>query len=106
MVGWHHQLNGHELGQTPGDGEGQEVLECCSPWGLKEEDMTRQLNNNSLKHRRYNCIVKTHASSSVQCLLLLLLIQMLKELASLRDYPFNPLRSEPLQVLEPVSSLL
>ena len=108
MVGWHHRLSGHELGQTPGDGEGQEGLECCSPWGLKKEDMTRQLNNNSLKHRRYNYIGKTHASSSVQCLLLLLLllIQMLKELTRLRDYPFNPLRSESLQVLEPVSSLL
>ena len=23
MVGWHHKFNGHELGQTPGDGEGQ-----------------------------------------------------------------------------------
>ena len=35
MVGWHHQLNGHELGQTPGDGEGQGGLTCCSPWGLR-----------------------------------------------------------------------
>ena len=25
MVGWHHQFNEHELGQTPGDGEGQET---------------------------------------------------------------------------------
>ena len=45
MVGWHHRFNGHELGQTPGDGEGQydeghlltpgggEV--CCSQWGHK-----------------------------------------------------------------------
>ena len=32
-VGWHHQGNGHELGQTPGDGEGQGVLVCYSPWG-------------------------------------------------------------------------
>ena len=30
MVGWHHQLNGHEFGQTPGDGEGLGSLECCS----------------------------------------------------------------------------
>ena len=30
-VGWHHRFNGHELGQTPGDGEGQESLACCSP---------------------------------------------------------------------------
>ena len=36
MVGWHHQLNGHEFEQTPGDGEGQGGLACCSPWGRKE----------------------------------------------------------------------
>ena len=33
IVGWYHQLNGHEFEQTPGDGEGQGSLECCSPWG-------------------------------------------------------------------------
>ena len=32
MVGWHHWLSGHELGQTLGDGEGQGSLACCSPW--------------------------------------------------------------------------
>ena len=35
MVGWHHRFNGHELGQTLGDGEGQGGLVCCSPWGCK-----------------------------------------------------------------------
>ena len=39
MVGW---LNGHEFDQTPGDGEGQGSLACCSPWGHKESDMTEQ----------------------------------------------------------------
>ena len=33
MVGWHHQLNGHEFEKTPGDCEGQISLVCCSPWG-------------------------------------------------------------------------
>ena len=47
MAGWRHQGNGHELGQTLGDGEGQRGLVCCSPWGLKESDMTGQLNNNN-----------------------------------------------------------
>ena len=47
MVGWHHQLNGHELEQAPGDGEGQGSLACCSPWGHKELDTTEQLNANS-----------------------------------------------------------
>ena len=42
MIGWHHWLNGHELEQTPGDGEGQGSLACCSPWGHKESDTTEQ----------------------------------------------------------------
>ena len=36
IVEWHHRLNGHELGQTPGDSEGQRSLACCSPWDCKE----------------------------------------------------------------------
>ena len=47
LVGWHHQLNGYESEQTPGDCEGQGSLACCSPWGRKELDTTWQLNNNS-----------------------------------------------------------
>ena len=45
MGGWHHQLNGHEFEQAPGDGDGQESLVCCTPWGRKELDTTEQLNN-------------------------------------------------------------
>ena len=45
MAGWHHQCNGHELGQTSGGGEGQAYLVCCSPWGHKESDMTERRNN-------------------------------------------------------------
>ena len=44
MVGCHHRLNGHEFGQTPGVGDGQGGLVCCSSWGRKESDMTEQLN--------------------------------------------------------------
>ena len=45
--GWmHHGCNGHDLGQTLGDGEGQEGLASCSPWGHEESDMTVWLNNN------------------------------------------------------------
>ena len=47
MMGWHHQLNGHEFKQLPGDGEGQGSLVCCSPWGHKELDMTEQQNSNA-----------------------------------------------------------
>ena len=44
MVGWHHQLDVHEFEQTLGVGDGQRSLECCSPWGRKESDMTEELN--------------------------------------------------------------
>ena len=44
MVGWHHWLDGHEFEQIPGVGDGQESLACCSPWGLKDSDMTERLN--------------------------------------------------------------
>ena len=40
MVEWDHWLNGHEFEETSGDNEGQGSLECCSPWGCKESDMT------------------------------------------------------------------
>ena len=40
IVGWYHQLNGHEFEQTPGDDEGQGSLAYCSPWGCKELDTT------------------------------------------------------------------
>ena len=48
MVGWHHQLDGHEFEQAPGDGEGQESLVCYSPWGSKEWDMTDWTTTKSL----------------------------------------------------------
>ena len=51
-VGWQHQFNGHELGQTLGDGKGQGSLVCCSPWGCEESDLTwqqKQKNNNSIQ---------------------------------------------------------
>ena len=47
IVGWHDSFNGHELGQTPGDGEGQGWLACCSLWGDKQLDMTGRLTNNN-----------------------------------------------------------
>ena len=41
-LGWHHQLNGHEFGQTLGVGAGQGNLACCSPRGSKESDMVER----------------------------------------------------------------
>ena len=46
MVGWHHCLNGHQFGQTPGDSEGQKSLSCCSSWDHKESETTKELKNN------------------------------------------------------------
>ena len=46
IIGWHHQRNEHELGQTLGNGEEQRGLACCSPWGCKELNTTGRLNNN------------------------------------------------------------
>ena len=44
MVGWHHQLNGDKFGWTPGVGDGQGGLVCCSSWGSKESDTIERLN--------------------------------------------------------------
>ena len=50
MVGWHHQLDGHEFGQTLGVGDGQGGLACCHSWGRKESDTTEQLNLTELNN--------------------------------------------------------
>ena len=52
MIGWHHQLSGHEFEQ--GADEGQGSLECRSPWRCKESDTTDQLNNNKILSRRHS----------------------------------------------------
>ena len=44
MVGWHHRLDGHGFGWTPGVGVGQGGLACCNSWGCKESDTTERLN--------------------------------------------------------------
>ena len=50
MVGWHHQFNGHELEQTPGD-RGEGSLMCCSPWGSQRVWYNQRMNNK----RQDNC---------------------------------------------------
>ena len=60
MAGWHHQLDGHEFGWTPGVGDGQGGLACCNSWGHKESDTTEQLNwtETVVKH---SCFYLDHA---------------------------------------------
>ena len=45
MAGWHHRLDGHEFGWTPGVGDGQGGLVCCDSWGRRESDMTEHPSN-------------------------------------------------------------
>ena len=49
MVGWNQRLNEHEFEQTLGDNGGQRSLAGYSPWGHKESDMTKLLNNNYIQ---------------------------------------------------------
>ena len=44
MVGWYHQLDGHEFEQALGVDDRQVSLACCSPWGCKESNTTELLN--------------------------------------------------------------
>ena len=44
MVEWHHRLNGYELEQVPGVGDGQGSLESCNLWSCEQSDMIDQLN--------------------------------------------------------------
>ena len=44
MVGWHHQVNGHEFELALVFDDGQGNLACCHPWSCKESDMTERLN--------------------------------------------------------------
>ena len=63
MVQWHHRLEGHGFWWTPGVGDGQGGLACCSSWGRKKSDTTERLNwteinKNKMKQNKmniYNC---------------------------------------------------
>ena len=50
-AGWHHWLNGHECGWTPGVGDGQGGLACCDSWGGRGSDSTEGLNWTELNWR-------------------------------------------------------
>ena len=57
MVGWHHQLNGHEFEKTLGDSIGQGSMACCSPWGCKELDLATEQQQNEKKVKMLSEII-------------------------------------------------
>ena len=63
MVGWHHWLGGHEFEQTPGVGDGQGSMACCSPWGRKDPIRTEELNwTEWLEQRERNWAERNHCT--------------------------------------------
>ena len=66
MVGWYHRFNGHGFGWTPGDGDGQGGLACCSPWGCKMLDVTEQLNLSWLLGQFYQIYQKILSGFSLE----------------------------------------
>ena len=65
MARWHHRLNGHGFGWTPGFGDGQGGLACCGSWGRKESDTTERLNWIELRWKLPWCFPK--ALSHFKC---------------------------------------
>ena len=69
MVGWHHWLNGHGFGWTPGVGDGQAGLACCGSWGHKESDMTERLNWTELKNSLFSKSLMHPLKNILNCVL-------------------------------------
>ena len=67
IVGWHHRLNGHRFGWTPGVGDGQGGLVGCSPRGHKESDMTERLNWTELRIMRIHLDNGLTQTTTVTC---------------------------------------
>ena len=63
MVGWHHQLDGHEFEQALGAGDGQGGLACCSPWDRRAgHDWATELN--TYDNSRYICSIYSKIKTS------------------------------------------
>ena len=76
MVGWHHQLDEHGFGWTPGVGDGQDGLACCSSWVHKESDMTEQLNRTELMIYKY-----VHISTHMYIYMLLYSVNIITKIS-------------------------
>ena len=89
MVGWHHQLNGHEFEQPLGISEEQGSLGCCSPWGHKDSDVTEQLKNKTQysqnKHQIHMGFGETHTykkEKMLKCKIILCSVQFSRSVVS------------------------
>ena len=90
MVGWHHQLNGHESEQAPGVGNRQGSLVCCSPYGCSQTQLSdwtelmcwRRLLRISWTARRSNqsILKETNPGYSLEGLMLKLKLQYFSHL--------------------------
>ena len=69
MAGWHHRLNGHEFEWTPGVGDGQGGLACCSSWGHKESGTTERLNwtEYSIMYMYHNVLIHSSNDGHLGC---------------------------------------
>ena len=67
MAGWHHRLDWHEFGWTPGVGDGQGGLACCDSWGCKESDTTERLNWTELRRGKLNWTEKRQTERAANC---------------------------------------
>ena len=58
MAAWQHRPNGLEFEQTPGGGEGQGNMLCCSPWSHEESYRTEQLSKMHFTEIHSVCRIK------------------------------------------------
>ena len=85
MAGWHHRLDGRESEWTPGVGDGQGGLACCDSWGHKESDKNEWLNWTykwSVFLHYYNWVYSLLVSTYQNCLFLVILILMVKDVSA------------------------
>ena len=81
MVGWHHRLDRHGFGWTPGVGDGQGGLACCGSWGCKELDTTERLNWTEGYYAKWKKLI-----SEINTIVLIILQQNVFLKANLKDF--------------------
>ena len=111
MVGWHHWLDGHVFEQTPGDGDGQGSLGCCSPWSQKQSDTAKSLNWTEQIVEKYYKAPLNLVRWVLSCLLLMSMSEVFSVTFTLNKINtklwvtvFGPgVKSSPLETTNPVA---